>query len=146
MFEKDTIKKRSTVTAQELFGFGQEDYEELDLPELGGVVYIRQLSAREVLEFANAINDEGITAVEKTTAQNDIVARALVNENGARIIPPGQEDNLADIPMKLYLKLINAVTAGMTEITGTDLVAEVGEKALEDREAQRREEAARRGQ
>lgn len=140
MFDKHNsdIQRRDTITAQELFSYGRESYEPLDLPELGGVVYLRELSAREVLEFSAQIGDENLTAIERTAAQNELVARALVNENGARIIPVGSEDRLGDIPMKLYLKLINAVTEGMSEITGTDLVAEVGEKALEDREQSKR--------
>lgn len=47
MFKNQDSKANggAVITSQELFSYGRENLTVLDLPELGGKVYIRELSA-----------------------------------------------------------------------------------------------------
>lgn len=126
MFKNQDSKANggAVITSQELFSYGRENLTVLDLPELGGKVYIRELSAADVFEYNDMVGKDR-TAAERERGQNQMIAKALVNQNGARIIAPGEEDKLSDLPITLFSKILSAVTKEMTHLeedAGSDVV------------------------
>lgn len=102
--------------------YGELRLEKIDLPELGGkTVYMRQLSAAEVREFVLARGSDTSEISEASfSGQDRMIARALVDASGNRIVPEGQEHLLSTLPYRVYLRLANAVTAGMNESGGEE--------------------------
>lgn len=121
MKDDKTIKMNNVLTADALFGAEGASLEMLEIPELGGAVYLRQLSAREVMSFAKATDmEEGDP--DRIKVQNDLIGKALVDADGERIVPVGEEHRLGDMPMKAYLRIVNTITSEMSmKITGADV-------------------------
>lgn len=108
------------LTFDDLFGAATE-LEPFDIPELGGKrAYIRQPSAAEVRDFISGRDVDSLEKMsEESFAEMDkLVARSLVDASGNRLIAEGQEHMLATLPYKVYIRLANAVTAGVFEAEG----------------------------
>lgn len=109
----DLIKMDNVLTANALFGDEASTLDMLEVPELGGVVYLRQLSAREMMMMSE-LRREDENDPSTIRAQNVAMAKALVDADGGRIVPEGEEDRLGDMPMKAYMRIIKAITADIT--------------------------------
>lgn len=112
--QSKVIKMSGVLTADALFGSQESELEMLEVPELGGVVYLHPLTARDMMSF-NETRVDGESDAELQKAQNVFMGRAIVDADGRRIVPEGEEDRLSDMPAKAYLRIIRAITAGMRD-------------------------------
>lgn len=119
------------VTFDDLFNVPQ-DLEPIEIPELGGKkVYRRQLSAAEVRDFIQGRDVSSLNEMsqESFTEMDKLIARSIVDADGKRIIPEGDEHLLSTLPYKTYLRLANATTAGVFEDDESEGDSVTGEEA-----------------
>lgn len=112
--QSKVIKMSGVLTADALFGSQDSELEMLEVPELGGVVYLHPLTARDMMGFKETRID-GESDAELQKVQNVLMARAIVDADGRRIVPEGEEDRLSDMPARAYMRIIRAITADMRD-------------------------------
>lgn len=93
------------LTAQDLLAMPAGDIKSLELPELGGTVYIRELGAFEferVLERSRS--DDG----ERSTVEmaKHLLAASICDEKGNALFTPDQAAELANKSRKIVSKLV----------------------------------------
>lgn len=120
--QSKVIKMSGVLTADALFGSQDSELEMLEVPELGGVVYLHPLTARDMMSFKETRVD-GESDAELQKVQNVLMARAIVDADGRRIVPEGEEDRLSDMPAKAYMRIIRAITADMRDPAEDESVA-----------------------
>lgn len=139
MFDKDRIHRNNVASADDFFGYGADQLEPVDLPELGGkVVYLRQLSAAEVREFiiGQNLQDQGVLTEETFTRQDLMISRSIVDAEGNPIFTNEQAHNLGSLDNRLHQRLANAVTAGMSteeeidEATSLEVVGDTTDESI----------------
>lgn len=101
--------KSAILTAEDIFGIGQQ-YIRHELPGVKkgskqGVVYLRQPSAGDVLDFVGRPEDS------RNEALLSLITKVVVTEDGTPIFGGGDEDRLRDIPIAVFNSLASAVTA-----------------------------------
>lgn len=104
---------KKAMTSEQLFGAGSGHFDEIDIPELGGVLYLREPSADEVLDLADL--EDADDAKGKNAHQNKLIAKLLVDENGERIVSEDDAQKLTGLPWKVYKRLVDAVTGDINE-------------------------------
>lgn len=67
-----STKKTKALTAEDLIGEDVRETRKFEIKRLGGVVYLKEMTASEVLAFEGKSRDEGLEAV----------VRSVVNEDG----------------------------------------------------------------
>lgn len=88
----------------------------LEIPEMGRTVYVRPLSARQSREIGEAcrnpdkpLDDAAAYDEERFTLM--LVAASIVDAEGNRLIPPGREEEMHDLPNAIWLRLQQAALA-----------------------------------
>lgn len=125
--KKADTKKFAALTAEDLFGRG--GYTMLEIPELPkggrpGVVWLRPLSAGDVMDFTARVGGDEKPESEKTQAMLEMIASAVVNEDGSAIFTEEQVGRLREMSMSVFSRLATAVNeltgAGKKDAAGKD--------------------------
>ncbi len=87
--------------------------EKIDLPGMKQKTYARALSAAEVRRISAACLLPGKTVADADAFDTDrltecIVAAAIVDAKGHRLIPEGRESEMYDLPNRVYTTLQSA--------------------------------------
>lgn len=97
------LDKAKLLSSSSAFKLG-----ELDLPELGGKVFLRVLSSRErdalEAEFTDAKNN--LTKLENIRAK--LVVRAVADDQGKRLFSDAEVEQVGDMPAPLVSKIFDA--------------------------------------
>ncbi len=112
---KRAQNQTKALTKAQLFGGPKASrLESIDVPELGGVIYLAQLKASEILPFISVGDDD---SMEKMNArQNQMLVKALVDEKGTRIFGDEDADKMNDLPWDVYTRIVRHLTG---KIQGT---------------------------
>lgn len=127
MSNKKAGTQFAALTADELFGRGS--YKRLEIPELPkngepGVVWLRALSAGDVMDFTNRLGGDNVPESEKTQAMLEMIAKAVVTEDGTPIFTEEQVGRLREMSMSVFTRISRAVN----ELTGTTEAKEAAGK------------------
>lgn len=104
----EALASRRVLTGEDLLrGVGAKPFE---VPELGGVVYLRSLPAGDVLDFSSASDDNRHDAILT------LIAKAAVTPDGQPLFSPDQVARLREMSITVFMRLSSAVTemAGLT--------------------------------
>jgi hypothetical protein len=85
--------------------------DELEIPELGGVVYLRDPSAAEVLEFNRQVSEvEADDQEGQERAVQFLISCSLCTADGERLAKtPGEVKQLTQMPVMVWKRLAEAV-------------------------------------
>lgn len=111
------------LSKEQILGAARKDFKDVDVPELGGTVRVRGLSAAEFIEYEQAIRDEDFANLRAR-----LVANAAVDENGKPLFTAADVRALGEKPAKPIDRLFRAIIT----LTGfTDDAVEEAEKNSE---------------
>lgn len=103
------MAKKKALTKDQLFkGASKIGLDSIDIPELGGVIYLAPLTASEILPFISADDSDGILGMN--ARQNNLIVRAIVDEKGNRIFDDEDADKMNDLPWDVYRKIVQTIT------------------------------------
>jgi hypothetical protein len=96
-----------------------------------GVVYFRQLSAREVFEFAEMPGETPAEIKERNEKPFNLLARALVDRTGKRLLTDEQvvDNRVMDMPLPVLTKLTTALMKSLGIVATEDEIAAAAAKA-----------------
>lgn len=89
------------LTAEEILSQTNLSTSEVEVPEWGGTVRLRTLSAREAIEFQKTIETPG----GKNKGNILIVSLCAVDENGKRLFRDDQLQQLMELNVKAFTRL-----------------------------------------
>lgn len=112
--------KFTELSAEDIFLGGDDPFREVVLPEISkngrpGVVYMRQLTAREVLRFSEATDQD-----VREKMQYELIAKSMVTKDGVRIIADDQAHRLESMPSGAFMRLFNVTMSLMGIEIGAD--------------------------
>jgi hypothetical protein len=121
-----TVATTAALTAEDLLSFNESSRKMLEIPELPkdgrpGVVWLQPLTAGQVMDFA-ARQADNMTEAEKSQAMLEMIARAVVDQNGQQLFSEEQVGRLRDMSMAVFSRL----TAAVNELTGVGKRVEAG--------------------
>lgn len=90
---------------------------EVPIPGLGGSLFMKPPTASDALKYASSITEDG-----DNSHLIPVLGRLVVNENGDRIFPPGEEDGLGDVPVTVF----NALATSLGKLTTIEALDEEG--------------------
>lgn len=99
-----TVGARRELSGDEFFAPRIGDLEELEIPELGGVVYIGDLSTGAVLDLADA--KEGAELNQRTL---ELIAMAVQHKDGTPMFSEDQAKRLRTVKVQVYDRMAKAV-------------------------------------
>lgn len=103
------MAKKKALTKDQLFkGASKIGLDSIDIPELGGVIYLAPLTASEILPFISADDSDGILGMN--ARQNNLIVRAIVDEKSNRIFDDEDADKMNDLPWDVYRKIVQTIT------------------------------------
>lgn len=114
------------LTAEDILSGGDDYLSPLEIPELSkngkpGVVYLKPLSAGDVLDFAEG--DKGT----RTSRIIPLIAKAIVRQDGSPMFNDGEVARLRDIRMDVFTRLSKAVMATFNSVMDDDEGKALGE-------------------
>ena len=107
-------KNNNVISAADLFGAVK--VEALEIPELAAAdgtprfVHVKRLSAADALRFY-ASQSATATQEEKTQGMVEMMANALVNPDGSRLIDESEMYKVGDIPMSIFKLVVDKVNS-----------------------------------
>ena len=109
--QRQEASDEATLTAEDFFSGGDEPLNRLEIPELRkggrpGVVFLKQLTAGELMEFKTAPADS------QDEANLKLVAGAVCDASGKQIF--SSEADLKKLPMKAVNRIAKAVMDDFT--------------------------------
>lgn len=131
MSDIKTKKESNVLTAGELLGGGFEltkvQLESVQKDGGPGVVYLKPPLARDVIEFSK------LPPEEHTAAMPKLIGKALVNEDGERLMSDEEAAKIADTSLAVFGELSKALTEMMKGLNKgeEDTAAAVGEASGE---------------
>lgn len=107
------------LTADEIFAGGDDLLSPLEIPELKkggkpGIVYLKQLSTGDVLDFAESGEQD------QKSRMLTLIAKAVVNQDGSPMFSEDQVTRLRDIRVDVFTRLSRAITDSMSTIMAED--------------------------
>jgi hypothetical protein len=97
----EAAAERKFLTPDEILAADDRKFLEVEIPEWGGWVRFRQMTAAEAIEFTDSINKPGKT---NNNGMVRIVAACLVDENGKRMFTDLNMDKLKSRNIKVFLR------------------------------------------
>ena len=122
------IKNQNVLSAAALFAAGTPVAVPVEIPEVEingkpGVLFIRALSARDVLDFAGS---EATTPDAQQAAMIKIITKAVVNQDGTPMFASEEDvEKLRDLRFKVFTAIVAAVNE-VAGLGGTKAKEEVG--------------------
>lgn len=115
--------KARALSADDILSGGENACTPLEVPELTkngepGVVWIKSLSAGAVMDFA-ARADKDKPEAERNQAMLEMIAKAIVNEDGSPMFTEEQAARLREMSMAVFNRFVTAVN-GLTGIGKKD--------------------------
>lgn len=114
------------LSAADLFSGGTPRPTPVSIPEIPdadgnpGTVYVRAMSARDVLSLATL---ETKTTDEQQSAMIQIITKSVVNEDGTPMFPTAEDaERLRDLSFKVF----NRLTTAVNEVAGVSKGADSG--------------------
>ena len=116
--------KTKALTKDQLFGSTKTRLEPIEIPELGGTVYLAQLTAAEILPFINTTDDgDDDDDVQGMNArQNHLLVRSIVDENGERLLGDEDAEMMNQLPWDIYTRIVRKLQ-GKIQAAGGDAAA-----------------------
>jgi len=112
------------LTATDILDKSDTEYDYVDIPEWGGRVKIRSLTADEVIKFTESMKGEA-----KKNAMVRICHLCTVNEDGS---PMFEDGNMIAKLQKKSVKAINRIQKAALKLNGMDDEAKAQENAKND--------------
>lgn len=108
------------LSVSDLLAAGRSALRFVEIPELQGGVYLRQMTAGDVMAFAERAQskDEG----DRENVVLETIAKSVVNEDGVRLFADDDIQKLRDMPISIFNKLSGAIN----EMTGIRAKEEEG--------------------
>ena len=100
MPKEGVVDEKKFLTAAEILEADDLKIVEVDVPEWGGVVRLRPMSAEEVIAF-NEVNKDA----SKKHAAVRVTATCLVNEDGTPMFTQAQIDKLSKKSLAAFMKI-----------------------------------------
>lgn len=119
-----TTKLATLSKAALLAAANQTKLEPLELPELGGTVYVKAMTAGEREQFEQDMTDNDLVKSKKVRAT--VFANSVTDENGNRLFTSDDIDSINSLPASIVSKVFDK----SNEINGinTKQVIEQAEK------------------
>lgn len=119
-----TTKLATLSKAALLAAANQTKLEPLELPELGGTVYVKAMTAGEREQFEQDMTDNDLVKSKKVRAT--VFANSVTDENGNRLFTSDDIDSINSLPASIVSKVFDK----SNEINGinTQQVIEQAEK------------------
>lgn len=121
--------KTRALTAEDLLSGGENAFKPFEIPELTkngepGVVWLKHLSAGAVMDFATKSERSD---AEKNQAMLEMIAKAIVHEDGSPMFTEEQAARLREMSMAVFNRLVTAVN----EVTGVGKKLDAGKDSGE---------------
>lgn len=114
-----TVKKLKVLGRDDILGAPDIAMLEVDVPEWGGVVVCKPLTAAQRDRFEASVTEtkNGQTTLNGTNFRAKLVARCIVDENGVRLFTNEDVEQLGKKSSKALSRVFDAVSAasGMTK-------------------------------
>lgn len=122
------------LTAEDLFGGGDEPLQRIELPMIRkganpGVLYVRKLATEEVLEWTEMPADDNEQRAAKVSRQLGLFARAVCRDsNGTPMFSSEHDDKIGRIPIGVFNLLMGAIVGDMG---GIGVMAQQAQEKIE---------------
>jgi len=95
------------LTREQLLAVAKRSSETVKLPELGGEVIIRGITAGELMTFQKAVQSKknGSVAVDEDTFAAKLLVRCIVDQAGKRILNDGDWEPLMEWPAAAFQRV-----------------------------------------
>lgn len=128
------------LTFDQIISGGSTRFTRVEIPEIvvndqPGIVYFRQLSARDVMDFADLSGDSDEAKKARADMQYTMLAKALVDADGHQIVDtPEKLATLPDMPIKVFTGLMGALTRflGLVDEVKSPVTATATPEAVND--------------
>lgn len=128
MSTKNGSKKSNVMDFASIIEAGKPKLNKVHIEELGGDIYLKGMSALDVIEFASARGQEGDTDNHRQhEAMATLIAKSVTDEDGCPIFDTGDKiEELKRLNFKVYTALATAVTKNAGLVTDEEKGAEPG--------------------
>ena len=127
--KKATAKKPHVLSANEV---RRGVVQRIDVPEMNGVVYVRQLPASFAMDWAEMPDAEPQEKAVKKARQLELVALALTDEHGEPLFREDEVSTVAgNLSVGIVFRVLPIITAGMGVNIAEDGTVVVAGKTLE---------------
>jgi len=95
------------LTREQILGNGELNLKTVDveIPEWGGVVRLREMRGRERMEYEEFVSQEGVGSADVITK---LIVLTAVDEKGTRIFTDEDAERLKNLGTSVLLKIFNA--------------------------------------
>lgn len=100
-----TTKLATLSKAALLAAANQTKLEPLELPELGGTVYVKAMTAGEREQFEQDMTSNDLVKSKKVRAT--VFANSVTDENGNRLFTPDDIDSINSLPASIVSKVFD---------------------------------------
>lgn len=120
----ELVEKKGFLSAADILKAEDLDYKEVEVPEWGGTIRLRAMSAVDSLIFLVAMEGEN----KKKQANTRLVAMSVVDENGNKVFT---ENQLSALEGK-NVRVINRLAEEVLILNGMSAKKKDAEKKAED--------------